>query len=140
LYKPALNVAKRLRHKTLKTLTYTFDFIPFPFGFGGSLPSQQLSFFPFFLLQNSFFMVYLIHFSEKLHHAQHYIGFVDKNLDQRIKKHRSNKGAKLLMAVNNEGIPWEVVRVWEDGNRELERRLKNRKKSRCICPICLNHH
>src|SRR5436190_351546 len=90
-----------------------------------SLPSQQLSFFPFFLLQNSFFMVYLIHFEEKLHHAQHYIGYVDNNLKQRIRKHRSNKGAKLLIAVNSKGIQWEVVRVWEDGDRQLERRLKN---------------
>jgi len=56
-------------------------------------------------------MVYLIHFSQKLHHAQHYIGFVDNNLTQRIKKHRSNKGAKLLAAVNRQGITWEVVKV-----------------------------
>ena len=85
-------------------------------------------------------MVYLIHFKEKLHHAQHYIGFVDKNLKQRINKHKSNKGAKLLMAVNNKGIPWEVVRVWEEGDRQLERKLKNCKKARCFCPVCRNHH
>src|SRR3954454_21531768 len=85
-----------------------------------SLPFQQLSFFPFFLLQNSFFMVYLIHFEEKLHHAQHYIGFVECNLEQRIKKHKNNKGAKLLAAINDKGIPWEVVRVWEQGDRQLE--------------------
>ena len=83
-------------------------------------------------------MVYLIHFEEKLHHAQHYIGFVDKNLNQRIKKHKSNKGAKLLIAVNSKGIQWEVVRVWENGDRQLERRLKNCKKSRCFCPVCRN--
>lgn len=70
-------------------------------------------------------MVYLIHFEEKLHHAQHYIGFVDKNLKQRINKHRHNKGTKLLVAVNSKGIPWEVVSVWEDGDRQLELRLKN---------------
>lgn len=81
-------------------------------------------------------MVYLIHFAQKLHHAQHYIGFVDRNLKQRIKKHRSNTGAKLLAAVNRHGIQWEVVKVWEDGSRDLERRLKSRKKARCICPIC----
>lgn len=84
-------------------------------------------------------MVYLIHLNEKLHHAQHYIGYVDNNLKLRIKKHRSNKGAKLLMAVNNKGIQWEVVRVWEEGGRELERKLKNCKKSRCFCPICRNN-
>jgi predicted GIY-YIG superfamily endonuclease len=123
--------------KPLPTLSILFRFL---LALGCNLPSQQLSFFPFFLLQNSFFMVYLIHFEEKLHHAQHYIGFVDKNLQQRIKKHRSNKGAKLLVAANSKGIPWEVVRVWEDGNRELERKLKNCKKALCFCPICRNHH
>ncbi len=49
-------------------------------------------------------MVYPIHFTAKLHHAQHYTGFVEKNLKQRIKKHRNNKGAKLLIAVNEKGI------------------------------------
>ena len=36
-------------------------------------------------------MVYLIHFSEKLHHAQHYIGFVDGDLLQRIALHRASR-------------------------------------------------
>ncbi len=83
-------------------------------------------------------MVYLIHFTDKLHHAQHYIGFVEKNLKQRIRKHRNNKGAKLLIAVNAKGIQWEVVRVWEAGDRTLERQLKNQKKARCLCPVCRN--
>src|ERR1044071_2073489 len=82
-----------------------------------------------------FFMVYLIHFSEKLHHAQHYIGFVFGDLEQRIALHKSNQDAKILAAVNDKGISWEVVRVWEDGDRQLERKLKNYKKARCFCPI-----
>ena len=85
-------------------------------------------------------MVYLIHFEEKLHHAQHYIGFVEKNLKQRIKKHKSNKGAKLLIAVNAKGIQWGVVRIWEKGDRTLERKLKNCKKARCFCPVCRQYH
>ena len=124
----------------LKTLSHTPDFIPFPFGFTRSLPSQQLSFFPFFLFKTVFFMVYLIHFNEKLYHAQHYIGFVERNLKQRIKKHKTNKGAKLLIAVNGKGITWEVVKMWEKGDRQLERKLKNRQKSRCFCPVCRSHH
>ena len=117
-------------------LTYTFDFIPFPFGFVVQPALSTAFFFSVFSFTKQFFMVYLIHFQEKLHHAQHYIGYVDKNLKQRIRKHRSNKGAKLLIAVNSKGIQWEVVRVWEDGDRQLERRLKNCKKSRCFCPVC----
>ncbi len=81
-------------------------------------------------------MVYLIHFSQKLHHAQHYISFVDGDLLQRIAKHKSNKGAKLLAAVNNNGIDWKVVWVWIEGDRLLERKLKNYKKARRLCPVC----
>lgn len=81
-------------------------------------------------------MVYLIHFQTKLHHAQHYIGFVADDLMQRIELHRSNRGAKLLAALNNNGINWQVVRVWMSGDRTLERRLKNYKKSKCFCPVC----
>lgn len=85
-------------------------------------------------------MVYLIHFKQKLHHAEHYIGFVDRNLAQRLKKHKAGTGAKLLAALNRAGIPWEVARVWQDGDRHFERKLKNRKKSRCFCPVCGAKH
>lgn len=81
-------------------------------------------------------MVYLIHFQTKLHHAEHYLGFVERNLAQRIKKHKAGTGAKLLAALNRAGIAWAVVRVWDDGDRAFERKLKNYKKSRCLCPVC----
>jgi len=81
-------------------------------------------------------MVYLIHFAQKLKHAQHYIGFVEKDLEQRLEKHRSGNGAKILKALKEAGIPWEVVKVWEDGDRTFERSLKNKKKSSCLCPTC----
>ena len=85
-------------------------------------------------------MVYLIHFQSKLHHAQHYIGFVETDLLQRIELHLSNKGAKLLAAVNNQGIRWQVVRIWLEGDRRMERKLKNYKKARCFCPVCKSQH
>jgi len=85
-------------------------------------------------------MVYLIHFQTKLHHAEHYLGFVEHNLPQRLKKHKAGTGAKLLAALNRAGIAWDVVRVWKDGDRHFERQLKNRKKSRCLCPVCRVKH
>lgn len=81
-------------------------------------------------------MVYLIHFDQPLKHAQHYLGFVEKDLDQRIRRHRNGQGAKLLRAVNQAGIGWSVVKVWEDGDRNFERSLKNKKKTKCFCPKC----
>ena len=80
-------------------------------------------------------MVYLIHFEEKLHHAQHYIGYTNC-LERRLHEHLSNSGAKILKAVKAAGIKYRVVKVWEDGDRSLERKLKNRKKARCMCPVC----
>ncbi len=81
-------------------------------------------------------MVYLIHFDQPLKHAQHYIGFVESDLDQRIEKHKNGTGAKIMKAVNEAGIPWQVVKVWKDGDRTFERKLKNRKNSKCMCPLC----
>jgi predicted GIY-YIG superfamily endonuclease len=87
-------------------------------------------------------MVYLIHFDKKLHHAQHYLGFCDGvgNLESRIAYHREGRGAKILKAVAEAGISFKVVRTWDDGDRNFERMLKNRKKARILCPICNKKH
>ncbi len=83
-------------------------------------------------------MVYLIHFSEKLHHAQHYLGFVEKKngLDSRLEYHRNGRGSKLLKAVALKGIEFSVVRTWEDGDRNFERSLKNKRNAPKLCPVC----
>lgn len=84
-------------------------------------------------------MIYLIHFDKPLKHASHYIGFVDgkRNLNKRIERHKSGQGAKILRAANQAGINWEVVRTWKDGTRDDERKLKNRKNAKHLCPTCL---
>lgn len=81
-------------------------------------------------------MVYLIHFDRAYKHARHYIGYTD-NLDQRMHEHElGSKGARLLQVVRDAGINFRVVRIWPDGDRNFERRLKNYKKSSCLCPVC----
>lgn len=81
--------------------------------------------------------VYLVHFDQKLSHAQHYLGSA-RNVDARIAHHRAGSGAKILKAANEHGITWNVVRTWEAGNdgRKLERQLKNRKNAKKLCPAC----
>jgi hypothetical protein len=88
--------------------------------------------------------LYLIHFQQPYHHAQHYLGFVDTSrhaleeaLESRLAYHRAGRGSRFLRAVNAAGIGWEVVRVWENGTRTDERRLKGRSSTR-LCPTC-NH-
>lgn len=80
--------------------------------------------------------VYLIHFDRKLRHAQHYLGFAD-DVDKRLKRHRSNRGARLLAACNRLGIEWKCVRRWDEGDRAFERKLKGLKNAKSLCPVCL---
>jgi predicted GIY-YIG superfamily endonuclease len=79
--------------------------------------------------------VYLLHFSEKLSHAQHYIGWA-KNLSGRLYHHRKGTGAKLLRAVIQKGLDFELAETWENRDKHFERKLKNRKKARRLCPVC----
>ena len=81
-------------------------------------------------------MVYLIHFDRPYKHAQHYIGFTD-NLEQREHDHHFTcDGARLLQVVREAGIAFKVVRTWPDGDRNYERKLKNRKNASQLCPVC----
>lgn len=82
--------------------------------------------------------VYIIHFDEKFHHAQHYIGFA-LNVEGRFFYHKKGAGSKLLAALNRAGIDYKIVRVFE-GDRNLERKLKKRKNTAAICPICQVAH
>ena len=79
--------------------------------------------------------VYLIHFDDKLCHAQHYIGWA-KNVDARCAHHKNGTGARLMAAVSDLGLPWKVVRIWENQDRNFERKLKNRKNAKLLCPVC----
>ena len=68
-------------------------------------------------------MIYLIHFEKYFHHCRHYIGYTSKDdVEERFVRHKA-------------GIDFQVVRTWE-GGYELERKLKNRKNAKKLCPIC----
>lgn len=87
-------------------------------------------------------MVYLIHLEEPFHHCRHYIGFAEggqEGVKRRYKRHCSGDGSKLLRAVKSAGIVFKVVRTWE-GDRSIERGLKNKKNSRFLCPVCNTKH
>jgi predicted GIY-YIG superfamily endonuclease len=84
-------------------------------------------------------MVYLLHFTQNYYHAGHYIGYVDggeEALQERMKLHRAGQGANLMKVITDAGIAFELARTWPEGDRNFERRLKNYKKSRRLCPIC----
>jgi predicted GIY-YIG superfamily endonuclease len=77
----------------------------------------------------------LIHLEIKIAHAQHYIGWA-KWLQVRIRHHRNGTGAKFLAEAVRREINFDVVRTWENTDGNFERKLKNWKKARMLCPIC----
>jgi len=88
--------------------------------------------------------VYLLHLSQPLSRgvarngtplqAGHYIGFTD-DLVGRILDHAEGKGARFTQVCVERGISWSLARTW-DGDRAVERRLKNNKHAPRMCPIC----
>jgi hypothetical protein len=61
-------------------------------------------------------------------HGRHYTGFA-QDLQRRLEQHRADRGARLMEVAVAAGIGFQLVRTW-DGDRMLERELKNRHK-RC---------
>jgi predicted GIY-YIG superfamily endonuclease len=85
--------------------------------------------------------VYLLHFerpiSEK-HTTQHYIGWA-KHLPSRIAKHMKGDGARLTQVAVERNIGFVIARTW-NGDRTMERKLKDRKEGPRLCPICKQAH
>lgn len=79
---------------------------------------------------------YLLHFSRRYKHAGHYLGWA-KNIDSRVAKHRKGTSqAKLTIFASNAGIEMELVRTWENADRNQERKLKNSGSLAIHCPLC----
>ena len=80
-------------------------------------------------------VVYLLHFTEPLAHARHYLGF-STDLPVRLAEHAAGHGARLTQVVKDAGIGWSLTRVWANATRTDERRLKNRHEGPRLCPAC----
>jgi len=83
---------------------------------------------------------YLLHFSRKLAHAQHYAGYTPADVQERLRKHRAGTGSCLCRAVAGLGIRIRLAQTWtHDTNYEArvhERRLKDTHNLARYCPIC----
>lgn len=80
--------------------------------------------------------VYLLHFSDKVGgRALHYVGYSD-DVERRISEHRGGYGARLMAVVKDNGMTFEVARVWEGADRKFERHIKKMKNHSKYCPIC----
>lgn len=79
-------------------------------------------------------MIYILKFSIPLgnerHQAQFYLGYAE-DVDSRVEEHRKGQGATITRRAVERGAELEVVMVIE-GDRKLERKLKNRKSHKRV--------
>lgn len=83
--------------------------------------------------------VYLLCFAEPYQHAKHYMGWSKDHPEKeggRIDQHRKGQGARLTQVVVQQGIEFTVSRIWEDVDRNFERKKKNQGGSTRHCPLC----
>ena len=75
--------------------------------------------------------VYLLHLTRPVGHAKHYLGW-SSDIDKRVATHARGRGNPLVRAAGG----FELARVWEGAQRDDERKLKDRKNLRGVCPVC----
>jgi hypothetical protein len=85
-------------------------------------------------------VIYLIHFDQPIGDlgnprgfASHYTGWT-LDLPARLVDHAAGRGARLMQVVGEQGIAWQLARIWT-GTRTRERSLKQRGATR-RCPVC----
>jgi predicted GIY-YIG superfamily endonuclease len=78
--------------------------------------------------------IYLLHFERPYRHARHYTGWA-LNLDQRLARHATGHGARLLTVITDAGISWQLARTWT-GTRTTERAIKRQGGAARRCPLC----
>lgn len=70
--------------------------------------------------------------------ATHYLGWTAGTAEDRLAEHVAGRGSPLVRAVVRAGQPVELARVWTDAGRTFERRLKRRRESPRLCPLCVH--
>jgi predicted GIY-YIG superfamily endonuclease len=79
--------------------------------------------------------VYILHIEPSYKHAAHYTGFAN-DVAPRLHAHLHKQGARLTQVAIEAGCTLLLVRVWQDGDRAFERKLKRNSHVPMLCPIC----
>ncbi|MBV9170088.1 MAG: endonuclease [Chloroflexi bacterium] len=79
--------------------------------------------------------VYVLHFSQPLAHARHYVGWTAGDAADRLQEHLHGRGSPLVRAAVAAGITVAIA-LSKHGTRIDERRWHNRHGAARICPIC----
>lgn len=89
--------------------------------------------------------VYLLHFTKKRAHAQHYLG-ASYQLFERLHRHADGRGAAITRALWHDDEDWTLAALFVPKPRcsrsifELETQAKRRHSSRDYCPLCLKQN
>jgi predicted GIY-YIG superfamily endonuclease len=92
--------------------------------------------------------VYLLHLDRPLAMGRnqfgppasaHYLGWTaERSPTRRVAAHRAGRsGSKYMRQAYREGIVASLARVWPNVDRHFERKLKRRKASGRLCPVCI---
>ena len=86
-------------------------------------------------------VIYLLHFDRPIGdlanprgYACHYTGWT-LDLPTRLVDHAHGRGARLMQVVGEQGIGWQLARIWT-GTRSRERSLKQSGGAARRCPVC----
>jgi predicted GIY-YIG superfamily endonuclease/N-acetylglutamate synthase-like GNAT family acetyltransferase len=82
--------------------------------------------------------IYVLHFCDKLAHAQHYVGCTGA-LKARLTAHANGAGANITRVLHERGIEWTLgglMTTTHANMRRLERQLKNIANSDRYCELC----
>lgn len=76
-------------------------------------------------------MIYILELHRPMAHTKFYVGWTKSpaTLERRIEHHRNGTGARFTAVASERGIGFEVVAIIPDGDRTLERQIKNRKST-----------
>jgi predicted GIY-YIG superfamily endonuclease len=94
---------------------------------------QQLS-----LRHNVSGTVYVLHFEPAYKHAQHYVGWTEGDVVERVAVHLRGRGSPLVRAAVEAGVDVQLAATYQ-GTRYLERRLKSWHNTGRFCAICREH-
>ena len=78
-------------------------------------------------------VVYLLHFSEQVGNAGHYLGWA-KDLESRLSAHRAGRGGRATRVLVGRGGSFVLAQTWP-GGLALEAKLRRQGPKR-RCPIC----
>jgi predicted GIY-YIG superfamily endonuclease len=85
--------------------------------------------------------LYILHLNGKIaNHAQHYVGYTTLGVNERIKRHRSGDGAKMIAHALRIGLDFQIGHLEHFATAEEARyreiRLKREKNLARHCDIC----